>query len=223
MRYRSVALAFLVSLALLADGVEPKPAATDYPAHATVSNVALGAEYLVRSVWARQRSFFLRDYLVVEAAVYPPKGQTLPVSLGQFSLRLNGKKEAIPSQAPSLVAAGLKYPDWQQRPTLEADAGVGNSEVILGRPPAVGRFPGDPSARRLPAPPRAPESNETGVEKEPPLRAEDAVVESAFPEGELTSPHAGYLYFAFKGKTKSIKSVELIYQGPTGTVTLKLF
>jgi hypothetical protein len=33
---------------------------------------------------------------------------------------------------------------------------------------------------------------------------------------------SGYLYFAHKGKAKAIKSLELIYQDKTDTVTLKL-
>ena len=201
----------------LLGAIEPKPAASDYPVHGAAGNVALGAEYLVRSFSGRGRTFFAPDHLVVEVAVYPPKGEAVAVSTGQFSLRINGKKEMIPAQGPEFVAAGFKYPDWEQRRRLEAMGGVGNAGVIVGRPEPRERFPGDPrpSVNRLPAPPRAPEDRQ-GVEPDQPVRAEDVVIECALLEREIRSASAGYLYFPFKGKTKSIRSLELVYRGRPG-------
>jgi hypothetical protein len=43
------------------------------------------------------------------------------------------------------------------------------------------------------------------------------------PDGDLKTPFAGLLFFPFRGKTKSIKTMELLYQGPAGTIALKLF
>jgi hypothetical protein len=36
------------------------------------------------------------------------------------------------------------------------------------------------------------------------------------------SPVSGYLYFRYRGKTKSIKSLELVYQNKDGSVSLAL-
>lgn len=212
------------ALPLLA-GTDPKPKASDYPVHTAVSNVSIGAEYLVRSFSGRNQTFFARDHLVVEIAVYPPSGQSLKVSSGQFTLRIN-KKDLILPQAPEFLAAGFRYPDWEQRPSLEAIGGVGDAGVIIGRPESRERFPGDPrpGQTRLPPPPRAPAPDDrSGLEKQPPPRADEVVVEAALPEGEVSSPAAGYLYFPYKGKTKSIRSLELLYRGPSGAATLRLY
>lgn len=222
MYYLRLALPLLLGLSLAA-GTEPKPKADAYPAHASTPEVSIGAEYLVHSVPARSLTFTARDHLVVEVAVYAPNGGTLNIALEQFGLRINGRKETIQPQSPGFVAAGFKYPDWERRPTLEAVAGAGDGGVIVGAPQAVPRFPGDPTVRQTP-PPRAPSVEETaGVDKEPSARPEEVVVESALSEGPIHSAASGYLYFPFKGKTKSIRSLELLYRGPTGTLTLPLF
>ena len=208
-----------------ATGLPPKPKAAEYPVHASLEKLAIGAEYLVRSFGPRGQTFIVNDYLVVEVALYPAAGQALLVSNGQFTLRMNGKKSVLFAQAPAFVAASLKYPDWERRPTLTGGAGIGDAVVILGQPQSVERFPGDPrpGQTRLPAPPRAPEAEDpSGIDKPPPARADEVVVETALPEGETRQPVAGFLYFAHKGKTKSIRSLELIYNGPAGTATLRL-
>jgi hypothetical protein len=38
----------------------------------------------------------------------------------------------------------------------------------------------------------------------------------------LKTPAAGLIFFPFEGKTKSIKTLELSYEGAAGRVTLKL-
>jgi len=48
------------------------------------------------------------------------------------------------------------------------------------------------------------------------------VQKAAFPEGDRTVPVAGLLFFQYSGKAKSIRSVELIYNGPAGKATLEL-
>jgi hypothetical protein len=107
-----------------------------------------------------------------------------------------------------MVSASLKYSDWESPRGFEAGAGP----LIFGRRQPEARFPGDrrPTEDRLPQPPRAPESTPGGVEREEPQNAPDAAVENAFPDGHTSGPTSGYLYFAFKGKAKSIKSLELI-------------
>ena len=214
----------LAATPLLDAGANPKPKASEYPAHAALAKLALGAEYLVRSFSGRQQTFATQDHLVVEVAVYPSPGEKLALSHGHFSLRLNGNKQVLAPVSAGFVAASLKYPDWERRPRLEGIAGAGDRGVILGRPVPTERFPGDPSGRsRLPAPPQAPESDPRGgYERPPQVRPEDILVEFELPSGDLSGPVAGYLYFYYKGKTKPIRSVELLYQGPAGAATLKL-
>ena len=206
-------------------GTTPKPKATDYPAHTLVGRVWLGAEYFVRSIPVRGQTLVVEDYLVVEAALYPPAGQTLVVSDGQFTVRLNGRKQVLHAQAPGFVAAALKYPDWERRPSLVGYGGLGDAGVIIGRPEQVERFPGDnrTARTRLPAPPRAPAPEDpTGLAKEETPPPHQLVVEAALPGGAAKGPVSGYLYFAHKGKTRSIKSLELLYEGPAGKAALRL-
>jgi hypothetical protein len=201
-----------------------KDKAADYPVHATVGTTAIGAEYLVHSIPAGNQTLLAPDYLVVEVAVFPGR-EPAEIGAATFTLRLNGKKPALYAVSTGFVAASLKYPDWEQHPTAEVAAGVGDAGVTLGRPPAVGRFPGDPtpSQNRLPRAPRAPDTGQqNGIEREQPERAEEVLTRTALPDGPVTKPVSGFLYFPYKGKAKSIKSVELIYADQAGAVTLKL-
>jgi len=220
---RVCALLFLAVALLYSQGTTPKQSPSDYPVHATVGNLTLAAEYLVHAIPAAEGSYFTNDYLVIEASFFGPHLTPVKMSAEHFTLRINGQKSPLLTQAPGIVGASLKYPDWEQRPTLTASAGAGNGQIILGRPVPVERFPGDPNARRGPAPPRVPESeNPSGQAKEPPMPVEERIQRSALPEGEHIVPSGGLLFFPFKGKTKSIRSLELLYDGSAGKVSLKL-
>jgi len=213
----------LVSALWLLGETEPKNKAADYPAHGTAGNISVGADYLVHSIPAGNQTFLARDYLVVEVAVFPGKDAPVEIGGNTFTLRISGKNLVLSPDSPGFVAASLRYPDWEMHPRAEASAGVGDTGVILGRPSAVGRFPGDPTPtqNRLPQPPRAP-NDRNGIEQQEPERAEDVIARTALPEGATARPVSGFLYFPYKGKTKSIKSVELIFRDKSGTVTLPL-
>jgi hypothetical protein len=220
---RATSLLVLVCWTAPAQRVEPRKGPEEYPAQAALQDVSLGVEYLVRSVSGASRTFFLNDYLVVEVAVFPARGQQVEVALSHFRLQVGEKKkrEVLPAVGPQFVAASMKYPDWQQQQNLEVAGGVGDQGVILGRPPATERFPGDPTGRsRLPAPPRAPEPDQ-GIEPPPPVRGNEVVVACGLPEGPASGPVAGYLYFPYKGKTKGLRPVELVYEGPAGAATVR--
>ncbi|MDX2152506.1 MAG: hypothetical protein SFV54_17330 [Bryobacteraceae bacterium] len=143
----------------------------------------------------------------------------IEVKMSQFRLRLNGK-EVLPAQPASFVAAAIKYEDWERRPGFEGNAGP----LIFGRRTPEPRFPGDrrPAEGRGPAPPRAPGTDAQADSEQAPLTADVAAVEGALPEGPREKPGRGYLYFNYRGKTKKLKSVELLYDGPAGTAVLKL-
>ena len=55
------------------------------------------------------------------------------------------------------------------------------------------------------------------------MSIEDRIKHAAVPEGDIKTPFAGLLYFPFRGKTKSIKTMDLLYEGPAGKFALKLF
>jgi hypothetical protein len=116
-----------------------------------------------------------------------------------------------------MVAGTLRYPEWQTGPRLEGSVGSGPVDIVLGRPSPT-RIPGGPQSR-LPTPPRVPEADPPGgVQREPPVKAEDLLIQTALPEGEIARPVSGFLYFPYKGKAGSIKKVELLW----GDAVLKL-
>jgi len=51
---------------------------------------------------------------------------------------------------------------------------------------------------------------------------EQRVQKAALLEGERALPQAGLLFFEFRGKGKSVRSAELIYDGPAGKASLAL-
>jgi hypothetical protein len=217
-----LAAALVCALGLFGE-TEPKDKAAAYPAHATAGNISIGADYLVHSIPAGNQTFLARDYLVVEVAVFPGKDAPVEIGGNTFALRISGKKLVLTPDSPGFVAASLRYPDWEMHPRGEASAGVGDTGVVLGRPPAVGRFPGDPTPtqNRLPQPPKAPDDR-NGIEQQEPEPAEVVIARTALPEGATARPVSGFLYFPYKGKTKSIKSLELVFRDKSGTVTLPL-
>ncbi len=212
----------LLTALLGAEVTDPKQKAADYPVHAVAGTVSVGAEYMVRSYQGRNHTFVTNDYLVVLVAVYPPKFQKIPVSLDQFTLRVNGK--TVHAQMTSFVAASVKYPDWGRDRRVTAAGGLGDVGVILGPTPAP-RFPGDPTPTRdrLPRPPRAPDDGRPGgVDPPEPVQPEEIIVTYALPEGECSVPVSGYVYFPYRKKTKSIRSLDLVYNGPDGSATVRL-
>jgi hypothetical protein len=214
----------LVSTGWLSAAVKEK--VTDYPVHADVGTVSIGAEYLVHSIPAHSQTFFAPDYLVVDVAVFPGRLEPVEIGTNTFTLRINGRREIIFRDTPGFVAASLTYPDWEQHRRTEVQAGVGDAGVTIGRPPVVGRFPGDPtpSQTRLPPAPKAPTpEDQQGIEQDSPQSADEALAQVALPDGPATKPVAGYIFFHYRGKAKSIKSVDLVYEGKQGSVTLKLF
>jgi hypothetical protein len=208
---RHVLWIFSAALAF-GQGTEPKPKPEDYDAHAGARTVAIGAEFMVHSFSRGQESFLANNYLVVEVAIYPPKGETIDLHDGQFSLRINGKKPPLPPQSPSMVAASLQHPEWEQPgPRIEAGAGAGNTGVIFGAPPRnTNPFPGsNPPGSRPPMP--APRDPGAGLPKAPPETADAVLMETALPEGPHHAAISGFLYFPYRGKISSLKTLELLY------------
>src|SRR3981081_1896022 len=155
---RLVALSCVLAIAATAQE-RPRQKPQDYPVHVELDRFELAAEYLVHTIPTEEGGLTAREYLVVDVAVFPAPLQAVQLRSDRFTLRINGRKEVLITQTPAMVAASLKYPDWEYRPQAEVAAGVGDKSVILGRPPEVGRFPGDQRGR-VPTRPRAPEETD---------------------------------------------------------------
>ena len=198
----------------------PRANASEYAAHEELRTASIGAENLGHNMSTGKGAISVPDYLVIEVAVYS-KASPVPLKAGNFVLRLNGKRDLLLAQAPTMVAASLKYDDWEMRPAVIATAGMGDGAITVGRPTHSGRFPGDPTTPQSNPIPRAP-TEASSVQKAPLDTPDDLVNRHALPEGEVRPPSSGYLFFPFKGKMKSLKKVELLYEGPLGAATLLL-
>jgi hypothetical protein len=206
---------------VLADEPSRKP--SDYPVRGQLGTFIVAAENLGPSVPSPSGSIFAQNHIAIEVAIFAQGAQKrIELAHANFALRINGKKTVLRPDTPGAVAASIKYPDWEQRGRVVGTAGIGDAGVILGRPPAVGRFPGDQRPRdrqgRVPNPvPKVDNPVERSAEDTP---VEEIVMRAALPEGEIVAPYAGCLFFPFKGKMKSIKKLELIYEGPAGELSL---
>ena len=65
----------------------------------------------------------------------------------------------------------------------------------------------------MPSPPRAPDPNRPpGVDPPEQVSPNELLVRTGFPTGDFQGPVSGFLYFPYRGKMSSIKSLELKYQ-----------
>ena len=183
-------------------GLPPRTAPTEYQAQAKAGAVTIAAEFTGHSVPTPEGIYTTDDYIVVEAALFGSPGGRATLSVGDFSLRLNGKKAALPSQPFELAFKSLKDPEWGP-PSKESSKSKtsfgGGGAGDTGSPPAPVHMPMD--LRRA---------------------MEQRVQRAAMLEGDRALPQAGLLFFEYRGKTQNIKSIELIYNGSAGTATLGL-
>jgi hypothetical protein len=205
------ALLAVVSAWLYAQSPAMRAKATDYPVHATLPNMEIGLEYLVHSIPGENRFYIAKDYLVIELAAFPSTKDGVTLSASKFMLLVNGKNYLY-TVSSGMVAASIKYPDWEQHRQVTTEAGNGNASVVFGAPRPVGRFPGDNRDNvpmNIPRPPQPDDGKDLDKPRERPI--EEAIANAALPEGPTAKPVKGCLFFSFTGKTKSIKSLALIY------------
>ncbi|MEZ5355637.1 MAG: hypothetical protein R2762_23630 [Bryobacteraceae bacterium] len=200
----------------------PKPKPELYPAHTALNAMTLAAEYTGSSVFGRRDTYYLPNYLVIDAAVFPAPRKIVRLSSGHFRLRVNGRKALLP-QPPGMVALAVNDPAWSMNRRWETTGGVG--PVILGQPRRA-PFPGDPTGsdprNRAPLPRPVENEDRSGVEKEPPESMQDVVKGEALLEGPVEQAVRGYLYFPYQGKLKSVKKLELLYDNGFQTASLSL-
>jgi len=182
-------------------GLPPRLAATDYQAHAQAGNVTIAADFTGHSVPLPGETLSTDDYVVVETAFFGPPETRLKLSQEDFSLRVNGKKTALPNQPFGMVFQSLKNPE------LEPPSSAGKSKSSVGTgggqaesaPPPVFHLP-----------PEVKHAMQQHVQK------------AALPQGDRGLPLAGLIFFQYRGKAQNIQSLELIYNGPAGKATLAL-
>jgi hypothetical protein len=211
----------MVLLPLYGQNGPARSKATDYPVHATLPGMEIGAEYLDHSVPGEKGFYIAKDYLVVDVGVFASTSDSISVKSGQFSLRINDGKKVLVPVSPGTVAGALKYPDWENQHGASAQVGP----VIYGSPSPTGRFPGDPGAPPpIQGPVEAP-PDPSGIEKQIPTSLDESIANVALHDGLNHKEARGCLFFRYAGKMKSIRSLDLVYDSGEGRpkATIKLF
>ena len=181
-------------------GMPPRVTPAEYQTHAQAGTVTIAAEFTGHNVATPQGTLTTDDYLVVETAFFGPEGARAKLAIGDFSLRINGKK-SLPGQPYGMVLSSLKDPEWEPPVKPEKKPAV-NTDASGGR------------GSEAPPPPKMTFAERRAMEQK--------VQKATLPEGDRALPVAGLIYFPYGGKTKGMKSLELIYDGPAGKATLML-
>jgi hypothetical protein len=186
-----------------AKGLGPRAAAADYQAQAQAGTVTVAAEFKGHWVPTLEGTLSTEDYVVVETGLFGPAGARITLSIGDFALRINGRKTPLPSLPYGLVVGSLKDPEWQppEPPASKSKTGLstGGGQAEASGPPAEVKIP-------------------IAVQRAMAQRVQRAVL----PQGDRSLPQGGLIFFQQRGKTENFESIELIYTGPDGKATLKL-
>jgi hypothetical protein len=183
-------------------GLPARATPGDYQYRVQAGMLTLCGEFMGHGVPTEEGGpYSTENYVVVEAALFGAPGAKIQLSYKDFSLRINGKKQAEPSQPYVTVFANLKDPEWEP-----PSSALGGTTSING----AGGSQSD-GQKVVPKMPIA-------------LRhtMEQRVLKASISEGERALPQAGLLFFEYHGDLKKISSMELLYNGPAGKAALTL-
>ncbi len=193
--------------------IRPRPEAADYPVSRQQQQFSVGARLLSpKEVEQRFSTPLGKRYIVVEVGVYPADAQALNLRLDGFTLRAGNDDQAFFPATPDDVLTDLfpRYEARQRDVRVYPSVGVGYESGGWGRGVSTGVGVGVGSG---PYPRRGmPGSNRRVMQTE--LR------EKALPQGNLTQPAAGYLYFPLTGKRASNYTLELTRNGELTSLPL---
>lgn len=184
-----------------AKGMPPRTAPTEYQFQGKAGAVTIGAEFMGHSVPTPDATYTTEDYVVVEAGLFGAPQSHLKLAVSDFTLRINGRKTLQPNQPYELVFKSLKDPEWEppskdkSKGSLSAGGSSGPSDSL----PVVVHMP---------------------IERRRAM--EQRVQRSAMLEGDRPLPQAGLLFFDYRGKPQSIRSLELIYNGAAGSTVIPM-
>jgi hypothetical protein len=190
------------------EGMPARATPGDYQAQGKAGSVTVAAEFKGHFVPTADGLLSTEDFVVVEVGLFGSPDARLKLSFEDFSLRLNGKKAAEPSQSDLVVFKSVKDPEWEPPDKDKEAAKAGKTSMSSG-----GR--GAPAAGDGPPP-----------VVHPPLALqrswEHRVEKASLMEGDRPLPQAGLIFFRYGGKTKNLHSIELIYNGAGGKTILAL-
>src|ERR1700694_3797525 len=118
-------------------GMPPRAAPAEYQAQAQAGMVAVAAEVMGHPVPTPDGTYSTEDFVVVEVGLFGSPEARTKLSKGDFSLRINGKKMASPSQPYELAFKSLKDPEWEPPSKSESKSktSFGSGGGNAGDPP----------------------------------------------------------------------------------------
>jgi hypothetical protein len=186
-------------------GLPPRTTPVDYQVVEKAGKFTIAAEFTGHGIPNSGEALNSEEYVAVEVGLFGPAGERLTITASDFSLKINARKAPYPSMPWGLVAKEIKDPSWAPPEPPEGSKSKGG---ISGG--------GGGQEAGAPPPPKP----------KPPIELlrnwQQRLMKAALLEGDRALPQAGLLFFQYRGKRESIKSVELIYQGPAGNATLTL-
>lgn len=220
-----LAASLLLATSLMASspkGTVPRSSASRYPAHAESAAVAVGAVLLTtQEVQRAFASDLNRCCLVIEVALYPKGDKPLEVSWDDFTIRLAGTDRAAKPASAELLAAVLQKKAQSDRdvvvsPSVEVGYGSGDCyDPVTGRRTGGGVYTGAGVGVGVGGRGNGPGS--TGRDRDV---VQLELTEKGLPEGSVSKPVAGYLYFQLSSKKKAAHQLE--YTLDDTKVTLRL-
>jgi hypothetical protein len=222
MRNLAVGLAVLAAMTVAgADsthGIKPRHTASDYPVFQQHETLALGAEQLsqkqVQHAFATELD---KRYIVVEIGVFPAANGNIKLNPSDFMLRVEGTKDVLRPASPGTIAQVLyKKPATTHDVTVTPVGSIGYDSG--GRDMYGNRYPGGmtTSSGAMVGIGNTPVGGTEADRK----TMETELRDKALPQGELTQPVSGYLYFPVASKKKV--QYELEYSGNGQEIRLQL-
>ena len=229
-QYFVLAAAAMLMQAGAADGIRPRPSASDYPAHETAGGITVAAAAIPAD---QVRKLFATDlnkagYLVFEVAVYPEQGKTADLDSGDFMLKIGSDGDVIRAASPQAIASAAqrknappaKNPhDVNVYPTAEVGYESGAYDPVTGRrthgwytAAGVGVGSGQPQDPNAPPPSGSTDRDQWIMRRE--------LEDKALPAGKVTQAVAGYLYFPQSASKNRTALYQLNWYSDTAKVSV---
>jgi hypothetical protein len=208
------------------DGRPPRASASDYPVHqetaaATIAAVRVMPDQLNKTF----PSDLAKKYIVLEVAIYPKDGATVETAMRDFVLKFGSESEAHPETAEDV--AWMWRPRSSSGPDLKGNTHVTTETGVVvqsGQNPATGRkttsvgtYEGV-GVNNYPNQGSPPPATSSGIDAD---RMEAKLKDWALPQGKISSPAAGYLYFRQPDKKpKGALELQYAHDGSSANLTL---
>jgi hypothetical protein len=191
----------------LPQGVPPRAAPSDYPAHGQAGQITISADFTGHNIPTREGPLTTEDYVAIEVGFYGPADAKLVLSADDFTLRINGKKP-LPSVSYEDTLRSLRDPEWIP-PDSSSSSGSKKTNVTGS---------GDSGSKDLNAPPPPPPPMPPELRRAMAVR----VRRDSMMIGDRPLPQAGLLFFPYTGRAEGIKSIQLVYSGAAGKTTISI-